>query len=330
MKCPGLLIRSIMKTLLIADVHIKLGQKNVPKEWAYNRYELFFKQVAEAEKQVDQIIIPGDIFDRMPNLDELKLYFKFIAQRKKRTIISTGNHESTKKGKSFFTELKEVSESLNPLVEVVVDYIFKHDEFYVVPYEYVKHETTWQDLDPRPVFTHVRGEIPPHVKPEILLEWLDKFPVVFAGDLHSHSNTQRNIVYPGSPMTTSFHRNEVDTGYIIIDSDWDWTWHAFDLPQLIRRTVTSPEEMVSTDFHHTIYELEGNIKDLAKIDNTELLDKKIVKRKSDTALVLDKKMTIPEELAEYLRYIQELPEDQVESIMGVFNEYGSTTINRVG
>jgi DNA repair exonuclease SbcCD nuclease subunit len=316
-----------MKILLLADIHLKLGQKNVPKEWSLKRYEMFFEQVAEAEKQVDMTVIPGDIFDRLPTLDELKLYFKFIAQRRKPCILSTGNHESTKKGKSFFTELKEVSESLNPNIEIVVDYIRDQDGFYVVPYEYIKKEEVWEELKPLPTFTHVRGEIPPHVKPEIPLEWLDKFPVVFAGDLHSHSNTQRNIVYPGSPMTTSFHRNEVATGYIIIDTDaeWDWAWHAFDLPQLIRKTVSSPDEMVPTDFHHTIYELEGNIKDLAKIENNELLDKKIVKRKSDTALVLDKKMTIPEELAEFLRYIQELPEDQVESIMGVFNEYSRTS-----
>ena len=318
------------RKLLIADIHIKLGQKNVPKDWAYTRYDLFFRQVAEVEKQVDELVIPGDIFDRMPTLDELKLFFKFILQRKKPTIISTGNHEATKKGKSFFTELKEVSESLNPLVEIVVDYVRDTDGYYVVPYEYINKEQFWIDLEAKPVFTHVRGEIPPHVKPEIPLEWLDKFPVVFAGDLHSHSNTQRNIVYPGSPMTTSFHRTEVDTGYIIIESDWSWAWHPFDIPQLIRKTVSSPDEMVPTEFHHTVYELEGSIKDLARVENSELLDKKLVKRKTEATLVLSKKMTLEEELLEYLRYVQELPDNQIESVMGVFNEYGRTAITRVG
>ena len=316
--------------LVIADIHLKLGQKNVPREWALKRYEMFFEQVAEVEKQVETVVIPGDIFDRVPTIDELALYFKFITQRKKRTIITTGNHEATKKGKSFFTELKEVTERLNPLVEVVVDYIYEGNGFYVVPYEFIKKKETWDDLKPLPVFTHVRGEIPPHVKPEIPLEWLDKFPVVFAGDLHSHSNTQRNIVYPGSPMTTSFHRDEVKTGYLLLDLDWGWVWKPFDLPQLIRKTVSDPVDMVPTEFHHTIYELEGNIKDLSKIENSDLLDKKLVKRSSDTALVLDKKMTISDELIEYLRYIQELPDGEIDNIMGVFNEYGGTTINRVG
>lgn len=315
---------------VIADIHIKLGQKNVPKDWAINRYNMFFDQVSELEKDIDTLVIPGDIFDRMPTLEELTLYFQFIAQRKKKTIISTGNHEATKKGKSFFTELKGVTERLNPLVEVVVDYIYDNGDYYVVPYEYIKNKKTWDDLESRPVFTHVRGEIPPHVKPEIPLEWLSKFPVVFAGDLHSHSNTQKNIVYPGSPMTTSFHRGEVDTGYLLVNDDWTWTWKSFDLPQLIRKTVSDPAEMTPTEFHHTIYELEGSIKDLSKIENSELLDKKLVKRSSDTALVLDKKMSISDELSEYLRYIQELEEKEIASIMGVFNEYGSTEINRVG
>ena len=76
-----------------------------------------------------------------------------------------------------------------------------------------------------PLFTHVRGEIPPHVKPEVDLDLFNDFPVVFAGDLHAHSNTQRNIVYPGSPMTTSFHRKEVETGYLLINSNtWTWMW----------------------------------------------------------------------------------------------------------
>ena len=104
------------------------------------------------------------------------------------------------------------------------------------------------------MFTHVRGEIPPHVKPEVDLGRFDDFPVVFAGDLHAHSNTQRNIVYPGSPMTTSFHRQEVETGYLLINpKDWSWNWWPFTLPQLIRKTVRKAEDMVPTNYHHTIY-----------------------------------------------------------------------------
>lgn len=291
---------------------------------------MFFDQVDEIEKDIEKVIIAGDIFDRVPTLEELQLYFEFIYRRKKPTFISTGNHESTKKEKSFFTELKEVTERLNPNVQVVVDYIAEFGNHCIVPYEYIKKKEVWEQLRTQVVFTHVRAEIPPHVKPEIPLEWLDKFPVVFAGDLHSHSNTQRNIVYPGSPMTTSFHRELVQTGYLLVDMDWGWVWKPFNLPQLLRKTVSNPDEMVPTDFHHTIYELEGDITELSNISNSKLLDKKIVKRSSETALILNPGMSLAEELVEYLSYIQELDENKIQNIMEVFNEFSTTKITSMG
>ena len=68
--------------LFTADWHIKLGQKNVPKDWATNRYSMYFDQVNELEKDCDLHIIGGDLFDRVPTMDELTLYFDFI-----RTLI---------------------------------------------------------------------------------------------------------------------------------------------------------------------------------------------------------------------------------------------------
>ena len=53
----------------------------------------------------------------------------------------------------------------------------------------------------------------------------------------------------------------------------------FTLPQLIRKTVTKAEDMVPTTYHHTIYEIEGDIQELAAVENSELLDKKSCKKK---------------------------------------------------
>ena len=157
------------------------------------------------------------------------------------------------------------------------------------------------------------------------MERFDKFKTVFAGDLHAHENTQRNIVYPGSPMTTSFHRNEVKTGYLTIDDNMEWTWHQFDLPQLIRKTVEDPDEMIPTDFHHTIYELEGDVQDLAKVKNSDLLDKKVVKREVEATLSLHGDMTIGDELGVYLKEILSLDDNKIRNIMGVFNDYSTKT-----
>ena len=306
--------------LFTADWHIKLGQKNVPLPWACSRYELFFEQLKDLEKDITLHIIGGDLFDRMPSMDELTLYFDFIKGVDVETIIFDGNHEATRKHKTFFTNLKRVTEELNPKVKVITE-TFYHQDWAILPYADLHRKHSIEDIDDVDyLFTHVRGEIPPHVTPEVELERFNHFKTVFAGDLHAHENTQRNIVYPGSPMTTSFHRNEVKTGYILIDDDWSWTWHEFNLPQLIRKTVTNPEEMVQTDWHHTIYELEGDISDLSNIKNSDLLDKKVIKRKTEAALILDTEMTIEEELVEYLSYILELEENKIKKIVGVFND----------
>jgi len=310
--------------LFTADWHIKLGQKNVPVSWATNRYNLFFDEIYTLEKDCNMHIIGGDLFDRLPNMEELELYFSFIRKVKIPTVIYDGNHEATRKNKTFFTQLKQVSRDINPLINVVdISYIDEDLGYGILPYADLHRKGSIDHFDPcMPLFTHVRGEIPPHVKPEVNLDLFEDFPVVFAGDLHAHSNCQRNIVYPGSPMTTSFHRNEVKTGYILIEPDsWKWKWYAFNLPQLIRKTVRNADEMIPTNFHHTIYEIKGDMQDLAEVKNSDLLDKKVVIRSTDTALILDKDMTIAEELVEYLQYILELDQDKIPHILGLFNDY---------
>ena len=312
--------------LFTADLHIKLGQKNVPIAWARSRYHSFFEQIHSLENMCNMHIIGGDIFDRLPTMEELALYFAFVSKVKIPTIIYDGNHEATKKGKTFFSQLKEVTRDINPLVNVMdISYVDKDLGFSILPYCELHKKGAVDHFDTNlPLFTHVRGEIPPHVKPEVDLSLFEDFPVVFAGDLHSHSNTQLNIVYPGSPMTTSFHRNVVSTGYLLInEADWSWIWEPFDLPQLLRKTVETQEEMVPTDYHHTIYEIEGDIQELANVKNSELLDKKLVKRNRETALVLDKEYTLEEELSEYLTYILELDDTKVEKIIGRFHDYTS-------
>ena len=313
--------------LFTADWHLKLGQKNVPVDWAKKRYEAFFNQIHEIENECSMHIIGGDLFDRLPTMEELELYFTFIRQVGIPTLIYDGNHEATKKNKTFFSQLKQVSRDINPFIHIAdLSYVDKDRGFNVLPYADLHRKNSIEAFNTEwPLFTHVRGEIPPHVKPEVDLERFEDFPVVFAGDLHAHSNTQQNIVYPGSPMTTSFHRNIVETGYLLInDKDWSWMWDRFDLPQLLRKTVQDPAQMIPSTYHHTIYELEGDIQDLSKVKNSELLDKKVVKRSTEATLLLSKEMSIEEELAEYFTYILELPQDKISSIIGTYNDYSQT------
>ncbi len=305
-----------MKILFTADYHIKLGQKNVPIDWTLNRYKLINQQLRELQKQADVFVVGGDIFDRLPTMQELEAYFEFLTYCKIPTIIYPGNHEAVKKDTTFLTNLKVVSNALNPLVRIVdapetmfgglVD---------IIPYTHIKTFNP-DDYTGDVLLTHVRGEIPPHVKAEIPLEKLSRWKTVLAGDLHSYENSQNNILYPGSPATTSFHRNLVDTGVIIYDCvTHNHEFIKLNVPQLIRKTVRVGEPTPATDYHHTVYDLEGTLDELAGVEDNALVDKKVTKRSSDTALILDPSLSLSEEVNEYLTFILELSEDTREQVL---------------
>lgn len=311
-----------MKILFTADLHIKLGQKNVPVEWAKNRYYGLFSKIHWLEKQCDMLVVGGDIFDKLPNMEELELYYDFISAVTVPTYIYPGNHEALKKNTTFLSNLRKSSTWVNHRVEIIDDFATINGIDFI-PYNKLK-EPWPSDFKSRVLCTHVRGEIPPHVKPEIDLSLFDKWSVVLAGDLHSYSNSQRNILYPGSPVTTSFHRSNVDTGVIVFDTvTMHHEWHRLDLPQLIRKTIQAGEPMPQTDYDHTIYEVEGDMSELADMRHSDLLDKKVVKRSTDTALILDSNMSVEEELEEYLRYILSLNDSAVSTILKEYNDYSS-------
>lgn len=313
-----------MKILFAADIHIKLSQKSVPIDWAKNRYKLLINQLNAWQADADMFILGGDIFDKMPNMEELEIYYDLVSSCRIPTIIYPGNHESLKKDTTFFTYLKSVTNRLNKLVTVVDDY-YSTNEFDIIPYNKLKDyekntDNTFVSLHNKLLFTHVRGAIEPYVKPEVDLSIFDRWQTVLAGDLHSYANSQRNILYPGSPITTSFHRSHVDTGVILFDTGtMDHEFIKLKLPQLIRKTIKAGDPMVATEYDHTVYEIEGDMAELGNIEDNDLIDKKIAKRDSDTALILDPNMSIQEEVQEYLMYVLELDQPTVDAAINLLN-----------
>ena len=311
-----------MKVLFTADVHIKLGQKNVPIDWAKNRYNMLWNQLQAIQSECDLFVIGGDVFDKLPNMEELETYFDLVNSCTIETIIYAGNHEAVKKDTTFLSNLKQVTNRLNSLVTVIDDYC-KVENMDFIPYNKLKQF----EKDPFQIcgdicFTHVRGEIPPHVKPEIDLTIFDRWKLVLAGDLHSYENCQRNILYPGSPVTTSFHRSNVDTGVIILDSNnLEHEWRKLQLPQLIRKTVNVEDPKPATDYDHTIYQVEGDMQELGELEDSDLIDRKVIKRDTDSALILDPEMSMAEEVKEYLTYILELPDQTIDSVLKEFQTY---------
>lgn len=303
-----------MQVLFTADIHIKLGQKNVPVDWAKNRYNLLWQQLAEQQTRADLFIIGGDVFDKLPSMEELEIYFDLISHCSIDTIIYSGNHEAVKKSTTFMTNLAKATNQINRKVIIIDDYYSDYGiEF--VPYNKLKD---FEENNPWPeggqiLCTHVRGAIPPHVTPEVNLSIFSDWDVVLAGDLHSYENCQENILYPGSPLTTSFHRQTVDTGIILLDTETlKHTWIKLELPQLIRKTVTATDPKPPTDYHHTIYQVEGDMQELGQLEDNDLIDRKVIKRTSDVELMLSNDMTLVQEVKEYLQYILNLPEGIIE------------------
>jgi DNA repair exonuclease SbcCD nuclease subunit len=317
-----------MKLLFSADIHIKLNQKNVPLEWSLNRYELLLDKLWELQENCDLFVIGGDVFDKVPTMEELEIYFNLVASCRIKTIIYSGNHEALKKNTTFLSYLKDATSKINSLVSVIDDfYTYKNIDF--IPYNKLKEwekdpDNTFYSLHNHILCTHVRGEIPPHVKAEVDLDLFKRWKMVLAGDLHSFTNSQRNIVYPGSPVTTSFHRELVDTGVLVINTEnLEYDWRVLDLPQLIRKTVRAGDELTPGKYHHIIYEVEGDLGDLSVLDDNELLDKKLVKKNTDTALILDNSMTLEQEVVEYLLYVLNLDEHKIEEVLKEYRTYAS-------
>ena len=304
------------KALFIADLHIKLGQRNVPRDWQGERFMQLARELNEVD--ADYIIIAGDLLDvAKPSVDEIGLMYNFLNLLEGEKILIPGNHEMTTKKKDCYIPIEHM---LSHLGCSVIREFTTHRGFDYIPYNILHNK--WPEPQSKLAVTHVRGEIPPHVEPEIDLRKYEKYEKVFAGDLHSYKNTQKNIYYPGSPFTTSFHRTEASgsNGYFIIDSDsGEHVWHELHLPQLLRRTVTDPEEMVATYPNHTIYELEGELDDLAKVGKLELLDKKITKNVENVA-TLNLNGKIEDELAVYLEEVKELTKQSVTRLVSRFKE----------
>lgn len=311
-----------MKILFTADLHIKIGQKNVPPLWTKNRYRILFDELAKLYNSVNLMVVGGDIFDRVPTIEELELFFEFVASIDVPTVMYSGNHEALKKNTTFLTSLQAVVQKLNKQVSIIDDF-HTRDGIDFIPYNKLKeYHPADIDFHSDILCTHVRGDIPPYVKAEVNLTIFDRWKTVLSGDLHSHSNSQRNILYPGSPITTSFHRNLVDTGVIIFDTDTHkYTWERLETPQLIRKTIKAGDPMPATDYHHTIYEVEGDMSELSSIENSDLLDKKVVTRDTDTTLILDPSMSITQEVEEYARYVLQLNEETVSSMLTVLSQH---------
>ena len=118
---------------------------------------------------------------------------------------------------------------------------------------------------------HIRGEVPPHITPEYDFEKLRPWQLILLGDIHfNHRYLDYPAYYSGSPMNVTFDRDATKKyGVNVIDfidhQNHSVDFKVLDLPKLVRKTVEVDDKLVEDTYHHTIYEVTGNLDELSKL-----------------------------------------------------------------
>jgi len=312
-----------MRILHSADWHILLHKKKVPYKWQVNRFKTFFNKLIELEKQCEVHIIAGDIFDKKPEPDEVCLFLSYINSVTIPTYIIPGNHEATRKGETFLEHFTQENAIKNSNVHLITKnkrvqegsayfQFFPYGEMQIDNLPVIQHE---KDI----LVTHIRGEVPPHITPEYDFEKLRPWKLILLGDLHfAHKYLDYPAYYPGSPLNVTFDRDEkrqygVNIVTLIADSYFKYKVDFVDLklPKLVRKTIKVSGEMKKDTVNHVLYEVTGSIDELSKIENSELLDKKIATQPVEDSKLDLKNKSLIEELELYLKFIKIKNTEQV-------------------
>ena len=314
------------KILCSADWHIILHKKKVPYDWQVNRFRQMFRKLIALEQSCDVHIIAGDIFDKKPEPDEICLFLSYINSVTIPTYIIPGNHEATRKGESFFEYFTQENAIKNENVHVFTRNgraTVGKTSFQFYPYGEMQINNLPEYVEDDILVTHIRGEVPPHITPEYDFSLLSPWGLCLLGDLHfNHRYGDTNCYYPGSPLNTTFDRDNsrkygVDI-YDVVDSrNYTREFYDLKLPKLLRKTISVGEAMTPDAINHVVYEVKGSLDELAKMENSELLDKKMVEKPAEDATLDLKGKSTYEELEIYLNHIK------VADVEAVLNEYRS-------
>jgi DNA repair exonuclease SbcCD nuclease subunit len=317
-----------MRILHVADIHINLHKKKIPYEWQTNRFKTLFDRLLELEKNCDVVVLAGDIFDKKPEPDEICLFLSYANSVTKPTLAIPGNHEASTKGNTFLEhfETEHAINNQNFILRTKNDRVVIGGQgFQLFPYGEMQLGNIPKYVDGDILVAHIRGEVLPHITAEFDFDKISVWPLALLGDLHfQHKYKDYNIYYSGSPVNTTFDRKDSrDYGVNIItyNNPKDYTVEFYDLnlPKLIRLTVDSTTELKKDSYHHVVYEVTGTIDKLSKIQNHELLDKKIAEKPQENSVLDLSDKSLKQELELYLDFIKV---DNKKEVISVFDKLG--------
>jgi DNA repair exonuclease SbcCD nuclease subunit len=310
----------MIKILSSADWHINLHKKKITYAWQTSRYQQMFKKLHDLEPKHDVHVIAGDLFDREPEADEVCLLLSYLNAVSIPTIIVPGNHEATRKGKTFWEPFKLEHAISNELVQIYTENdrtTIGNQGFCMFPYGSVQINCLPEYVENDILVTHIRGEVAPHITAEYDFEQLRPWSLILLGDLHfNHKYKDYPAYYPGSPLNTTFDRDsnrQYGVDSFVVDQGKVLEHHFIDLqlPKLLRRTISVGQAMTSDGYNHIVYEVTGSIDELAKVEKHDLLDKKMVEKPTAEATLDLKNKSLIEELEIYLQHIKVAESDLV-------------------
>ena len=230
--------------LLIGDPHFKVSNPLESRQF----HDEVLKNIKNLEKQIDFIVILGDILDTHEKIHMQPFcrainFLKMVATFK-RTFVLIGNHDRINNNVYMtdehpFSSLKGSIDNL-----VIVDKTYFEEGFCFVPYvpngrflEAIGDNLERSDC----FFAHQEfsGCKMGGIISENGDEWDEKFPPVFSGHIHDHQIPQKNIIYTGTPFQHSFGDDE-DKGIFLLkfENESSWELQKIELEIIKKKSVT--------------------------------------------------------------------------------------------
>lgn len=274
------------------------------------------------------VILGGDIFDNpKPALQELKLFYESISKLKVPVKIISGNHEAIDKGAYTYDFIPQVGFQYLDLETFVVGktevVLCGHKNLNKI-YGIVQHLKDRKTI----LFTHVRCNVPPHIKEEFNTQFLaDKFNLVISGDIHYPYEPFENFKYCGTPYGIKYS-TAVTHGYCVVDTEsLDVTYRTLELPNRLKIDCKASEvaSLRLNDIDKFKLKILGTIEELQDLG---LPKHNVLFEKTISTSEVTEKITISEGKVDILDTLRDITKEMF-SLSDKVMEVGEGVISQV-
>lgn len=279
------------KILLIGDPHFKVSNPLESDQF----HDEVLKNIKNYEKQIDFIVILGDILDTHEKIHVQPLcrainFLKMVSSFK-RTFVLIGNHDRINNN-VYMTEEHPFSSLKDSDLNIkIIDQTYFEEGFCFVPYvpngKFL--EAVGDNLDKTECF-FAHQEFLGCKMGAIISEsgdsWDEDYPPVFSGHIHDYQMPQKNIIYTGTPYQHSFS-DEENKGIFLLNfsSREDWNLEKIELNVIKKKLIT----MNISDFDK--YEVPEKCMLKIGFIGDPVLIKKILDKKSNREKIQKYKIT---------------------------------------